>query len=280
MKMSWTKKKGEAVNLNVIEEAKKVTFDKKQEEFNTNFLQLLKEQRAKKSSRLCLGIWGEPKTGKTGIALDFPDRPIRILDWDRGVESTWREHHNATERIQVFCPIIMNKDNIIDFEKSSENSELFINYVRGEIQEGLNPVFVIDGVDSWFDTCLLKVNPNPKIVAKMMPYMYGARNKVFYFLMDAIYQLDCDIIYITHETEKYVDNSPVGMIPAWRDWGGKLEQEIHCSKKRIKNQIIYKAELVGSRTKGNLVGTIWVVREGAAPDIKWNGIPELREGNI
>ena len=42
----------------------------------------------------------------------------------------------------------------------------------------------------------------------------------------------------------------------------------------------FTAELVGSRTNGNLVGKSWTVREGNPPNIKWNGIPELQEGKI
>ena len=30
--------------------------------------------------------------------------------------------------------------------------------------------FVIDGVDSWFEACILKVNPNPTVVTKIMPF--------------------------------------------------------------------------------------------------------------
>ena len=280
--MSWTTKKDNdtAVDTNVIAEAKKVTFNARQKRFNESFKELLKQQQEKKTSRLVLGIWGEPKTGKTGIALDFPERPIRVLDWDRGVESTWRECHDATDRIQIFCPIVMNADNQIDITKSEDNSHDFVRYVRQEIQDGLDPIFIIDGVDTWFDSCIYKVNPNPTIVTKMMPYQYGPRNKTFYHLLEAIYNLDCDVIYITHEMERYVDNAPVGVQPAWKDWGGKLEQEIHCYRKKLKGQILYQAELVGSRTNGNLVGKVWTVREGSPPNIKWNGIIELQEGKI
>ena len=85
---------------------------------------------------------------------------------------------------------------------------------------------------------------------------------------------------IIQQIEKYVDNTPTGVQPAWKDWGGKLEQEIHCSKKKVKGQIHFIAELVGSRTNGNLVGTRWTVREGTPPNIVWNGVSELKEGNI
>ena len=229
---------------------------------------------------MVLGIWGEPKTGKTGIALDFPDRQIYVLDWDSGVESTWIECYDATDRIVVYDPIVVDKDNKIDIKKSELNSHNFVRHVRGKIEEGEKPIFVLDGVDTWFDKCIYKVNPNPTEVTKMMPYQYGSRNKTFYFLLEAIFNLRCDIIYITHETEKYVDNVPVGVQPAWRDWGGKLEQEIYCEKKRIKGDIVFNAQLVGSRTNGNLVGKTWTIREGQPPNIVWNGIPELQEGKI
>lgn len=257
-----------------------MNFGKKQEEFNSKFAQLMAEKRKNRQSRMVLGIWGEPKTGKTGIALDFPDRKIYVLDWDSGVESTWFEHHNATERIEVYNPIEQDNDNKIDILTSEENSHSFVRLVRQRIEEGENPIFVFDGVDTWFENTIFKVNPNPTVVTKMMPYQYGPRNKTFYHLLNSVYNLKCDVIYITHETEKYVDNTPVGIVPHWRDWGGKLEQEIHCSRKKIKGETHFIAELVGSRTNGNLVGTSWTIREGNPPNIKWNGIEELRERKI
>ena len=238
------------------------------------------KQMQDKKSRMVLGIWGEPKTGKTGIALDFPDRPIYVLDWDMGVQSTWIEHHDATDRITVYCPIEKTKENVTDINLSEKNSHDFIKYVREKIDEGEKPIFVIDGVDSWFEACILKVNPNPTVVTKIMPFQYGARNKTFEHLMMAIYHLPCDVIFITHESEKYVDNSPVGVQPKWRDWGGKLEQEIHCYRKKVKGEIHYIAELVGSRTNGNLVGTQFTTRQGTPPNIIWNGIPELQQNRI
>ena len=246
----------------------------------TNFKELMAQKRAERKARMVLGIWGEPKTGKTGIALDFPNKNIYVLDWDRGVESTWFEHHDATDRINVYCPIVMRPDNIMDIDKSEQNSLDFINFAKEQIEAGEDVAFIIDGVDTWLDACMLKVNPNPRVVTKIMPFMYGSRNKTFYFLLEAIYQLNCDVIYITHEIEKYVEGTPVGVQPQWKDWGGKLEQEIYCCKKKVKGELHFHAELIGSRTNGNLVGTKWTVREGTPPKIQWNGVPELREGKI
>lgn len=245
-----------------------------------NFNELMKMKRENRKARMVLGIWGEPKTGKTGLALDFPERKIFVLDWDRGVESTWFQHHDATERIEVFCPIVMNKDNIIDINDSESRSLEFVDHAKKSIAKGEKPIFVIDGVDTWLASCMLKVNPNPRVVTKIMPFQYGNRNKAFYYLLDTIYNLECDVIFITHETEKYMDNVPVGTQPMWKDWGGKLEQEIYCSKKKVKGELHFFAELLGSRTNGKLVGSKWTTRQGTPPNITWNGLKELREGTI
>ena len=61
-------KKGNAANKEEVANHKKVIFGRKQEEFNSVFAELHKKKREERKSRLCLGIWGEPKTGKTGIA--------------------------------------------------------------------------------------------------------------------------------------------------------------------------------------------------------------------
>jgi hypothetical protein len=246
----------------------------------TNFKELMAQKRAQRKPRLVLGIWGEPKTGKTGIALDFPDKNIYVLDWDNGADSTHKTCHDATERINVYCPIVMRKDNIIDFDKSEKNSEDFITFAKEQMEAGEDIVFVIDGVDTWFESCMLKVNPNPRVVTKIMPFQYGNRNKTFDTLMRMIFNMNCDVVYITHEAEKYIDNIAVGVRPVWRNWGGMLEQEIYCSKKKVKNELHFTAELMASRTNGNLVGKKWTVREGTPPNIQWNGVPELREGKI
>jgi len=289
MKMDWTtEKKGSAVtkeNLETADKIKneidKVNFGKEQEEWNKQYAKAFLKKRTEKS-RICCGLWGDPKRGKTGVALDFPDRPIFVLDWDRGVESIWREHHGADERIKVFCPIVKDKDNIIDINKSEKNSLMFINMARVFMQENPDekPVFVFDGVDTFHNAALLKVNPNPLVVTQLMPWQYGERNKTFNFMLEAVYSLPCDVIYITHKKERYLNNAVVGYDPVWKDWGGKLEQEISFSAQESKGEIKYVAKLLASRTNGNLVGTIWTVREGKPPNTVWHGIPELREGNI
>ena len=42
------------------------------------------EGRLARNNRIICGIWGEPKTVKSGLALDCPDKHIYVLDWDDG----------------------------------------------------------------------------------------------------------------------------------------------------------------------------------------------------
>ena len=108
--------------------------------------------------------------------------------------------------------------------------------------------------------------PNPRVVTKIMPFGMVIETRLS-IITRAIYNLECDVIFITHETEKYMDNVPVGMQPMWKEWGGKLEQEIYCSKKMIKGELHFFAELIGSRTNGKLVGSKWTIRQGTPPNI-------------
>ena len=52
----------------------------------------------------------------------------------------------------------MTKDNIIDINESESRSLQFINHAKESITNGEKPIFVIDGVDTWLDACMLKVN--------------------------------------------------------------------------------------------------------------------------
>ncbi len=73
IKMSLTQNKGKAVSNDVQNNARLVAFQEK--------LKKQTQTRLSRNSRLVCGIWGEPKTVKSGLALDFPDKQIYVLDW-------------------------------------------------------------------------------------------------------------------------------------------------------------------------------------------------------
>ena len=95
------------------------------------------EGRLQRNSRLVCGIWGEPKTVKSGLALDFPDKKIYVLDWDDGCEPTWRQNHEMTDRITLWNPEVRNQNGELDIQKSEANSEDFVLFVKEQIEKDI-----------------------------------------------------------------------------------------------------------------------------------------------
>ena len=87
------------------------------------------ESRLARENRLVCGIWGEPKTVKSGLALDFPNKQIYVLDWDDGCEPTWRQNHEMTDRITLWNPEVRNDNGELDIQKSE--TTFFDTFIKG-----------------------------------------------------------------------------------------------------------------------------------------------------
>ncbi len=238
-------------------------------------------KRLDRKSHLICGIWGEPKTVKSGLALDFPNKQIYVLDWDNGCEPTWRQNHGMTDRITLWNPAVRNANGELDIDASEKNSEDFILYVKSKIEEGEDVLFVFDGVDKWLDCCTLHVTGSSKIgKPQKMKFEWGKRNAPFYSCLFMAKDLECDQIYITHSKSDYGSTGEVvGTKPNWHNWGDALVQIIHTKQVTKQGDVVFKATLQSSKTNTELVGKTWetlVVGNG----VKWNGISELREGLI
>jgi len=240
------------------------------------------EGRLGRTNRLICGIWGEPKTVKSGIALDFPDKQIYVLDWDDGCEPTWRQNHDCTDRITLWNPEIRNHNGELDIQKSEANSEDFVLFVKSKIEEGEDVLFVFDGVDKWLDCCTLHVTGSSKIgKPQKMKFEWGKRNAPFYSLLMMCKNLNCDQIYITHAKADYgATGEVVGTKPNWHNWGDYLHQIINTKRTLKKGDVVYKSTLLSSKTNTALLGKTWETLEVGDGKVNWNGIPDMREGNI
>lgn len=245
-------------------------------------LQKQTERRLSRNNRLCLGIWGEPKTVKSGLALDFPDKKIYVLDWDDGCEPTWRQNHECTERITLWNPQVLNSKGEADITASERNSEDFILFVQERIEDGEDVLFVFDGIDKWLDICTLHVTGSSKIgKPQKMKFEWGKRNAPFYALLKMAKSLDCDQIYITHSKADYGSTGEVvGQKPNWHNWGDALYQVIQTKQTKKQGSEIFKATLSASKTNTELVGTTWETLTVSKSGVNWEGIPELKEGKI
>jgi len=240
----------------------------------TAFRDKLKQQteaRLARNNKLVCGIWGEPKTVKSGIALDFPDKQIYVLDWDDGCEPTWRQN-----------PEVRNANGELDIQKSEANSEDFVLTVKEQIEQGENILFVFDGVDKWLDCCTLHVTGSSKIgKPQKMKFEWGKRNAPFYALLLMCKNLNCDQIYITHSKADYGSTGEViGAKPNWHNWGDSLYQIINTTRVEKKGTVIYRANLQSSKTNTSLVGKTWETLTVANGDVTWSGVSEMKEGNL
>ena len=238
--------------------------------------------RLKRNNRLICGIWGEPKTVKSGLALDFPNKQIYVLDWDDGCEPTWRQNHECSDRITLWNPEIRNQNGELDIQKSEANSEDFVLFVKSKIEQGEDVLFVFDGIDKWLDCCTLHVTGSSKIgKPQKMKFEWGKRNAPFYSLLMMCKNLNCDQIYITHSKADYGGTGEViGTKPNWHNWGDYLHQIINTKRTQKKGNVVYKATVMSSKTNTVLVGKTWETLEVGNGNVTWSGASELREGLI
>ena len=267
-------KKTEAVGIETSNNARVAAF--------RNKLKAQTDTRLKRNNRLVCGIWGEPKTVKSGLALDFPTKKIYVLDWDDGCEPTWRQNHDCTDRITLWNPEVRNANGELDIQKSEQNSEDFVLFVKEQISNGEDVLFVFDGVDKWLDCCTLHVTGSSKIgKPQKMKFEWGKRNAPFYSLLMMCKNLDCDQVYITHAKADYgATGEVIGSKPNWHNWGDYLHQIINTKRTLRKGDVVYKSTLESSKSNTSLVGKTWETLEVGKGTVKWNGVSELREGLI
>ena len=69
-------------------------------------LQQIAERIKREKDWLCVGIYGDPKTCKTSLALDSvtDDCKVCILDFDKGAERTWRAAYDCNPNREIFEP--------------------------------------------------------------------------------------------------------------------------------------------------------------------------------
>ena len=186
--------------------------NKKQTEINIEGLRskLLKqtEQHKNAPKRIKVGIEGDAKTGKTGLAMDLTKKTF-YLDVDNGSVPTWQTNHDSTDRIIVFNPAEYDEDGEFMPYQTQGNIRSFIALAK-QTAKTEEIVFVWDGVDTWLDYCTLYMagmetsRMRPMKTAKQQDWFH--RNQPFKEVMKEMEALDCDQIYITHTNPRLETN--------------------------------------------------------------------------
>lgn len=289
--MSWTTSN---------DDANEVSFEDRKQ----MILNQIQRRNERDSSFLCCSITGNPKVGKTGLALDCrTDKEIEegykiaVLDFDKGAEPTWSSCWNNDENIIIFEPIELNKDGSTNWEESMNNALAFVTFVDEMIKSGEKvKAFILDGVDKLYEGAgdllrshLAKSNKRTGQIIletdsiKVNPLDWKIRNRINDRILDMVCSLETNRFFITHMKPIYGDiynPVPVGEVPDWhKSTPAKFIQMIHINKIKQGKETKYIAELQASKTNSDLVGREWVIFSTNGKNA-WYGIPELREGNI
>jgi hypothetical protein len=279
--MSWNKEKD--------------TTSKTFEERKKERLEIIKHKSKIAQSYMCLGIWGEPKSAKSGIALDIlTDEDIEngmkvyVFDFDNRAIDVKRNHYDNIDNIIVDNPIVRKGDSLVDFDATMMNARTFYEMALECLEEGKLKAVIVDGADKLLtDVCETKMREKHGLdadtVMKAAPYVWGDRNTPYKnFLHKQILEMDCHRIVIAHSKDKYAGNpTPIGTIANWHDSTEDIfTATIRTQRDLRKGGAEYTALFEASARKAELIGTrrkVLSIKDGT---VTWTGVVELKNGEL
>ena len=249
---------------------------------------LLERQRA----HLCCLIYGDAKTGKSGLALDCrtseeidEDSIVMVLDFDNGCEPTWRTNWGSDPNIKILNPIVRDNEGFPDLDRTVRRAEAFIVIAKDYMEEGKTVKFVFDGCDRWLRLCWYAMGIDKRATeVKQMPMKWGQRNTEYENLIEKITDgLECDRYFITHMKDEYAHNNPnpigrkVNIKESTMD---KMNQVIEVSTNILGNKQTSTAKIVASKTNTELVGKEFNFLTIDNGDVTWTSIEEMQTGEL
>ena len=246
-------------------------------------------------SFMCLGIWGEPKTAKTAIALDILTEEdiangmkVYVFDFDNRAIDVKRNHYKNIDNIVVDNPIERKEDSLVDFDATMENARTFYEMAMECLNEGKLKAVILDGADKLLtDVCETKMREKHKMdadaVIKQPPYVWGDRNTPYKnFLHKQILEMPCHRIVIAHSKDKYSGNpNPVGVEANWHSSTEDIfTSTIRMNRDISKNGAEYHALFEASARKPQLIGSRRLVLSIKDGQIDWTGVEEIKAGEM
>lgn len=287
--MAWTTNNNENKAI-TTEDKTKGTFALGREAY------LAKRQAAQDRNEnfLCCGIWGAPKSAKSGLAADIlTDEDIKngmhvfVWDYDNRFVDVKRNHYANLENLVVFNPIERHPDTLVDIKATKNNAEMHYQEAMSFLEQGKLKAVIIDGADKFLtDVCetymRVKHNLDADTVIKQLPFVWGDRNTPYKnFLHKKILEMNCHRIVIAHSKEKYVDGSPVGIIANWHDSTEDIfTSTIRMERKIGKSETVFTALIEASAVKPELIGTRHTVLTITKGKVAWSGLPVLKDGEL
>ena len=274
------------------------------EERKQQILKQIADRRSAEKEFLLMGITGKPKVGKSGLALDCRTEEeiksgmkVRILDLDDGSTATWDSAWNRDENIEVYVPNVWNNDGSVDWDETFHNCSTWIKMTEEDIKEGNIKAVILDGVDKIYEgssdvlrKSLVKNAARSGSViqdsdtVRVSPLDWKVRNKIYDRILNPFIALRANRFLITHMKPVYEGiGAPiaVGETPDWyKTTPHKLLQILNISEQKLGKKTTYKGTLVASKTNSSMVGKSWPVFVLEDTGNVWNGIPELKTGEL
>jgi len=280
MNMSWTKNTNETK-----------TYEERKQE---RLVQIMHKAKVA-ISYMCLGIWGEPKSAKSAIAMDIlsdedikNDMKVYVFDFDNRAIDVKRNHYDNIDNIIVDNPIVRKDDSLVDFNATMENARTFYEMALECLHEGKLKAVIVDGADKLLtDVCETKMREKHKMdadtVIKQPPYVWGDRNTPYKnFLHKQILEMPCHRIVIAHSKDKYAGNpNPVGVEANWHSTTEDIfTATIRTQRTLKKGGAEYTALFEASARMPELIGTRRKVLSIKDGEIDWIGVKEIKTGGI
>lgn len=246
-------------------------------------------------SYMCLGIWGEPKSAKSAIAMDIltdedieNDVKVYVFDFDNRAIDVKRNHYDNIDNIIVDNPIVRKEDSLVDFDATMMNARTFYEMALECLHEGKLKAVIVDGADKLLtDVCETKMREKHKMdadtVIKQPPYVWGDRNTPYKnFLHKQILEMPCHRIVIAHSKDKYAGNpNPIGVEANWHSTTEDIfTATIRTQRNLRKGGAEYTALFEASARMPELIGTRRKVLNIKDGEIDWIGVKEIRTGGI
>ena len=274
------------------------------EERKQQILKQIADRRSAEKEFLLIGITGKPKVGKSGLAMDCRTEEeikngmkVKILDLDDGSTATWDSAWDRDENIEIYVPNVWNEDGSVNWDETFHNCSTWIKMIEGDIKEGNIKAVVLDGVDKIYEgssdvlrKSLVKNAARSGSViqdsdtVRVSPLDWKVRNKIYDRILNPFIALRANRFLITHMKPVYEGiGAPiaVGETPDWyKTTPHKLLQILNIAEQKLGKQTTYRGTLIASKTNSSMVGKSWPIFVLEESGNVWNGIQELKTGEL
>jgi len=266
-----------------------IPLEKKKEEpvapiFSDKDIEGLLEEGTSVKSDICALLVGDPKTGKTGMALDCRTDEDKAsgkkiicieLNSDNGCKINKKIFHKDDPSIIIIDPrefsVNDNGDWEFDYIRTMAKIKAFLAYVKKNIDKLNVKSIVFDGADVYLsEVCenQMRMDEHLDVSGGVKMTFWKKRNKYFYDVMNLLFTIDVDKYIITHYKKDEAGNKIYSIQANFPD---KMHQVIEFRKDTKTNK--HYAKIVDDRRdKPTVLNVDTIIMEVIDGKKTWKGM--------